>query len=251
MRPGVASLAVLSALFVVFVAQTGGANGAATESYQFQAEVTRLMDILIHSLYSNRDVFLRELISNANDAIDKIRFQSLTNPSVLSKKMDLDIHISIDEDEKTITVHDTGIGMTKQDLINNIGTIAKSGTSSFLEKLSEDQKAGGMKTANLIGQFGVGFYSAFLVADKVTVITKNNDDEKQWRWTSKANAGFSISEDNGEDLGRGTKVILHLREDASDYLNREKLMSLIHRYSEFIVFPIYMEVDGPVINDPL
>eukprot|EP00188_Purpureofilum_apyrenoidigerum_P006224 Plantae.Rhodophyta-Purpureofilum_apyrenoidigerum.ctg9291.p1 GENE.Plantae.Rhodophyta-Purpureofilum_apyrenoidigerum.ctg9291~~Plantae.Rhodophyta-Purpureofilum_apyrenoidigerum.ctg9291.p1 ORF type:complete len:806 (-),score=212.83 Plantae.Rhodophyta-Purpureofilum_apyrenoidigerum.ctg9291:639-3056(-) len=251
MRLGVASsLAVLSAFVVVFSAQISTSNGAATESYQFQAEVSRLMDILIHSLYSNRDVFLRELISNANDAIDKIRFKSLTDPDVLSKKPDLDIHISVDEDAKTIVVRDTGIGMTKQDLISNLGTIAKSGTSSFLEKLSEDQKAGGVKTANLIGQFGVGFYSAFLVADTVTVVTKNNDDEKQWRWTSKANAGFTIREDDGEDLGRGTKIILQLREDAADYLERDRLLGLIHRYSEFIVFPIYMEIDGPVINDP-
>lgn len=163
-------------------------------------QVSRLMDIIIHSLYSNREVFLRELISNANDAIDKIRFQSLTDSSALDSDANLDIRISVDPQERTITVVDTGIGMTKKELITNLGTIAKSGTSSFLDQLSEDQTQGGTKTANLIGQFGVGFYSCFLVADQVTVISKNNNDT-QWRWTSRAESGFTITEDKSQSLG--------------------------------------------------
>jgi len=244
------SLALLAAALVCGVSPVR-ADAGKVETFQFQAEVTRLMDILIHSLYSNRDVFLRELISNANDAIDKIRFQSLTDSSALAAGEDLHIKINVDLPSRTITVEDTGVGMTKQDMINNLGTIAKSGTSAFLEQISKDlESGGGADTANLIGQFGVGFYSAFLVADKISVVSKNNNDPKQWRWSSRTNSGFTIKEDDSEPLGRGTKVILEVKEDAAEYLDIEHLEELIERYSEFIVFPIYVYKEVPEVPEP-
>eukprot|EP00961_Rhodomonas_salina_P080235 1079276-Rhodomonas_salina.1 len=205
---------------------------------EFQAEVGRLMDIIINSLYSKKEIFLRELISNASDALDKIRFMSLTDPKQLGDgdQAKLEIRIECDKDAGTISISDTGIGMTKDDLMNNLGTIAKSGTSSFLEKMS---KEGDM---NLIGQFGVGFYSVYLVADSVTVVTKNNDD-KQQVWVSQADASFTISEDpRGNTLGRGTKITMKVKEDATEYLEEDQLRTLIKRYSEFINFPIYLQV---------
>ncbi|KAJ8904741.1 hypothetical protein NDN08_001257 [Rhodosorus marinus] len=244
------SVALLSTALVCGVSPVRADLGK-VETFQFQAEVTRLMDILIHSLYSNRDVFLRELISNANDAIDKIRFQALTDSSALVAGEDLHIKIKVDLSSRTITVEDSGVGMTKQDMINNLGTIAKSGTSAFLEQISKDlESGGGADTANLIGQFGVGFYSAFLVADKITVVSKNNNDPKQWRWSSKTNSGFTIKEDDSEPLGRGTKVILEVKEDAAEYLDIGLLEELIKRYSEFIVFPIYVYKEVPEVPEP-
>lgn len=206
------------------------------EKFEFQAEVNRLMDIIINSLYSNKDIFLRELISNSADALSKIRFLSLTDKSVLGEgeTSNLDIRISLDKDNNILKIRDRGIGMTRQDLINNLGTIAKSGTSAFLERI---QKAGDL---SLIGQFGVGFYSVFLVADYVEVITKHNDD-KQYIWESKADGSFAISEDkDGEPLGRGTQINVHLKEDTQEYADEAKLKQLVKRYSEFIDFPIYM-----------
>merc|ERR1711966_319231 len=205
---------------------------------EFQAEVGRLMDIIINSLYSKKEIFLRELISNASDALDKIRFLSLTDPKVLGEgdQAKLEIRISADKKAGTITLADTGIGMTKDDLNNNLGTIAKSGTSSFLEKMA---KEGDM---NLIGQFGVGFYSVYLIADSVTVVTKNNDDDQQV-WVSAADASFTISKDpRGNTLGRGTKITMKGKEDATEYLEEDQLRTLIKRYSEFINFPIYLQV---------
>ncbi|XP_073118950.1 endoplasmin homolog isoform X1 [Henckelia pumila] len=209
---------------------------ADAEKFQFQAEVSRLMDIIINSLYSNKDIFLRELISNASDALDKIRFLSLTDKEILGEGDDtkLEIQITLDKEKKTISIRDRGIGMTKEDLIKNLGTIAKSGTSAFVEKM---QTSGDL---NLIGQFGVGFYSVYLVADYVEVISKHNDD-KQHVWESKADGAFAISEDIwNEPLGRGTEIRLHLRDEAQEYLDENKLKELVKRYSEFINFPIHL-----------
>merc|ERR1719478_977920 len=191
--------------------ETGDASGPPAEKFEFQAEVTRLMDIIINSLYSNKEIFLREVISNASDALDKIRFLSVTDKEALGSgdAQKLDIKIAADKAKDTLSITDKGIGMTKQDLINNLGTIAKSGTSSFLEKLKE----GG--DINLIGQFGVGFYSVYLVADKVTVRTKHNDD-KQYIWESTADSSFTIKEDpEGNTLGRGSAIPIYLKETKS------------------------------------
>ncbi|KAJ9506233.1 hypothetical protein QJQ45_014382 [Haematococcus lacustris] len=220
------------------------------QTFEFQAEVNRLMDILINSLYSNKDIFLRELISNASDALDKIRFLYLTDKEVLGEgdNAKLEIQISLDKANRVLMLRDRGVGMTKQDLIKNLGTIAKSGTSAFLETMQQ----GG--DVNLIGQFGVGFYSVYLVADWVEVVTKHNDDE-QYVWSSSASGGFSIAKDTeGEPLGRGTLIKLHLKPEAMEYAEESKLRELVGRYSEFINFPIYMltekEVEVPVEEEP-
>ena len=190
------------------------------------------MDIIINSLYKNRDVFLRELISNASDALDKIRFLALSAADMLGDTKDLYINISFDSEHKTVTIRDTGIGMTKNDLVNNLGTVAKSGTSNFVEALNEGADM------SLIGQFGVGFYSVYLVADKVRVVSKNNDDD-QYIWESTADSSFTVVKDpRGNTLGRGTEITMFLKEDASEFLIQDKIEGLIQRYSEFITFPI-------------
>merc|ERR1711939_640371 len=212
-------------------------SGPPAEKFEFQAEVTRLMDIIINSLYSNKEIFLREIISNASDALDKIRFLAVTDKDALGEgdTAKLEMRISPDKSKDTLTLTDRGIGMTKQDLINNLGTIAKSGTSSFLEKLKE----GG--DVNLIGQFGVGFYSVYLVADKVTVRTKHNDDS-QYIWESTADSSFTIREDpEGNTLGRGTELTLHLEDDCKEFTEGDKIKDLVKKYSEFISFPIYLK----------
>ena len=203
---------------------------------EFQAEVSRLMDIIINSLYSNKDIFLRELISNGSDSLDKIRFLSLTDESVLGAGDDanLDIRIKVDKENGVLSIRDRGVGMTKAELKENLGTIAKSGTSAFLEQM---QKGGDM---NLIGQFGVGFYSVYLVADFVEVRSKHNSEDKQWIWQSKADGAFAISEDEGEPLGRGVEINIYLKEEAQEYLEEDKLKELVEKYSEFINFPIYL-----------
>merc|ERR1711937_54922 len=219
-------------------------EAAPAEKFEFQAEVTRLMDIIINSLYSHKEIFLREIISNASDALDKIRFLSISDPSQLGEgdTAKLDITIQGDKNADTVSITDRGVGMTKQDLINNLGTIAKSGTSSFLEKL----KDGG--DVNLIGQFGVGFYSVYLVADKVTVTTKHNDDV-QLVWESTADSSFTIKEDPNaatDPLGRGTRVTLHLKDDCKEFTEPDKLKDLVKKYSEFINFPIMLKTTKEV-----
>lgn len=209
------------------------------EKHEFQAEVTRLMDILINSLYGNREIFLRELISNAADACDKIRFESLTNKAVLGEgdAAELDIRIQYDKEGRTLTLTDKGIGMTKQGLIKYLGVVASTGTTEFLAKA---QGASSESALSLIGQFGVGFYSVYLVADKVTVVSKHNDDD-QYIWQSKADKTFTVVKDpRGNTLPRGTSVTLHLKEDASEFLNEDTLKKIVMKYSEFINFPIYL-----------
>lgn len=190
------------------------------------------MDIIINSLYKNREVFLRELISNASDALDKLRFLAVSNTDILGTTREMEIKISYNEELKTLTVRDTGIGMTKNDLVNNLGTLAKSGTKRFLDALGEGADMG------LIGQFGVGFYSVYLVADKVRVVSKHNDDD-QHVWESTAADTFTVSPDpRGNTLGRGTEITMFLKSDALEFIRQERLEEIVTRHSEFITFPI-------------
>jgi len=223
------------------------------EKFAFQAEVNRMMKLIINSLYRNKEIFLRELISNASDALDKIRLLSLTDKSVLDSTEELSIKIKADKDNHVLHIIDTGIGMTRNDLVNNLGTIAKSGTADFLSKM-QDASSTTQDMNDLIGQFGVGFYSTFLVAERVVVTTKHNDD-KQYIWESDA-ASFTIAEDpRGPTLKRGTQVSLHFKEEAYDFVETDTLKNLVKKYSQFINFPIYLwnsktiKVEEPVEDD--
>merc|ERR1712131_370375 len=220
-----------------FSADEMAALRESSEEMEFQAEVNRMMKLIINSLYKNKDIFLRELISNASDALDKIRLNSLTDASALTATDELSIKIKVEKDANVIHVTDTGVGMTSADLKKNLGTIAKSGTSEFFEKMS--MSGAEDSASDLIGQFGVGFYSAFLVADKVVVTSKNNDDE-QFVWESDSES-FTIAKDpRGDTLKRGTTVSLYLKEEAGDYLQHQSVKDLIQKYSQFINFPIYL-----------
>jgi len=212
------------------------------ETHEFQAEVTRLMDIIINALYGNREVFLRELMSNSADALDKLRFMATTNPEVLGETPELKIEIKTDEKAKTLTVCDTGLGMTKEDLVKNLGVVAKSGTTEFVEAAL----SGGSDALSLIGQFGVGFYSVYLIGDRVTVVSKNNDDD-QYVWQSNADRSFSVAKDpRGNTLGRGTCVTIHVKEDAKEFLQVKTLRGIVEKYSQFLNFPIWIEVTNTV-----
>ena len=203
------------------------------ETFTYQAEVDRLMDMIVNSLYSNREVFLRELVSNASDALDKLRLMALQDGTQYSTGDALEIRIKADKDAGIIVIEDTGVGMSREELLSSLGTIARSGTAKFMEAVKDKGDA------NLIGQFGVGFYSAFLVADRVVVQTKSNADDKQWTWESTAGAhSYKLREDPSGDLQRGTRITLHLKEDAAELADTTKLSELIKQYSEFIAFPI-------------
>jgi molecular chaperone HtpG len=218
---------------------------ASKETLGFKTEVKQLLHLMIHSLYSNKEIFLRELISNASDACDKLRFEALQNGDLYEGQSDLAVHIDFDADARTVTIEDNGIGMNRDDVINHLGTIAKSGTAEFLSKLSGDQQ----KDSQLIGQFGVGFYSAFIVADKVIVETRKAGEpvEAGTRWESAGEGEFSI--ENIDKAERGTRITLHLKEEETEFADNWRLRSLIKKYSDHIAVPVFLPQEVSTEDD--
>lgn len=210
---------------------------ATIEKHSFQAEVNEVLSLVVNSLYSHREVFLRELISNAADAIDQLNFRALTEHTLLGDDKELRIELIRDDKAGTLTIRDNGVGMTRDEMIGNLGTIARSGSKKLMQSLSAEQK----KDITLIGQFGVGFYSAFLVADSVTVISRKAGSDEAWQWTSQAKGDFEVQK--AERAGRGTDVILHLKDDAKEYLNEWPVREVVGKYSDFVRWPIRMEVE--------
>ena len=216
------------------------------EKYEFKSESKRLLDLMINSIYTNKDIFLRELISNASDALDKLYYRSLTDKDVKVKREDLCILLEKDEDKRTLTISDNGCGMTKEELENNLGTIAKSGTLAFKENMSKEEKT------NIIGQFGVGFYSAFMVSDKIIVTSKSIDSDAAYTWESEGADGYTIKKAKRKD--NGTTIVLHIKEDTEEndyckYLDEYQIKGLVKKYSDYISFPIKMEVTHHELKD--
>ena len=208
---------------------------AAGEKFEFAAEIQKLLDILVHSLYTHKEIFLRELVSNAADALDKVRFKNLTSSDIRDEKLALEITIAADKDHNLLTIHDTGIGMTREEIIENIGTIAHSGSLSFLQKIADVPDS--QSKINLIGQFGVGFYSVFMVANRVDILTLSADPQaRAWLWSSDGSGKYTIAE--AEKPQRGTEIKIHLKDDAKDYLEQFRIESIIQRYSDFVSYPI-------------
>jgi len=202
--------------------------------HKFQTEVSQLLHLIIHSLYSHNEIFLRELISNSSDALDKLKFLKLTDDKFKKLEFESRIDLKFNEDNKKLTISDTGIGMNKDDLKDNLGTIARSGTKKFVEMLTGDSK----KDSNLIGQFGVGFYSCFMVADKVQVITKKAGEDSAYKWTSDGKSGYQVEEIEKESYG--TDIIIYLNEDGKKFSNRWEIQNIVKKYSNHIPFPIYL-----------
>jgi molecular chaperone HtpG len=215
--------------------------------HQFQTEVSQLLNLIIHSLYSNREIFLRELVSNASDALDKLKYLTVADDAYKAISFDPRIDISFNKDEKTLTIADNGIGMNDAELADSLGTIARSGTRAFLEKLADDAK----KDSNLIGQFGVGFYSAFMVSDRIEVLSRKAGEEKTWKWSSDGKDGYDIeaAPDGAKRSEQGSTVILRLTEEGTEYANRWSIEDIIKRYSNHVAFPIYLTYDEKEYDD--
>ena len=203
------------------------------QTHRFEADVTELLQLVIHSLYTSKEIFLRELLSNSFDALEKLRFRAVSEPSLLEREKELEVRITADTEAGTLTIEDTGVGMSREDLVKNLGTIAHSGSRAFLDKLKGSQAGGDV---SLIGQFGVGFYSAYLVADKVEVTSRAADSEEAFRWTSDAKESFTI--EPAEKAERGTRVVLHLRGDQKQFLEAFQIRELVRQYSDFVAFPV-------------
>ncbi|PPR23202.1 MAG: Chaperone protein HtpG [Alphaproteobacteria bacterium MarineAlpha10_Bin2] len=220
-------------------AESAKSETAKSETHEFQAEVSKLLDLMINSLYKDKDIFLRELIANASDACDKLRYAAITEPDLLGEDAELKVNISIDKDARTLTIHDNGIGMNHDDLVQNLGTIARSGTEAFLKKMKASEGDGeAVADPNLIGQFGVGFYSSFMVASKVEVFTRRAGDDAGWHWESKGRGKYSILRDDA--VARGARIVLHVRKSEADFLDPLRVRHIVSTYSDHISLPILL-----------